>query len=58
MQLINEVLFYLKQTKQIIIFKINESQNIEFIKVCKNKDDIVNEDDKKIASNILEEYKK
>ena len=31
MQLINEVLFYLKQTKQIIIFKINESKNIEFI---------------------------
>jgi len=57
-QLIDEVLFYLKQTKQIIIFKINENQNLEFIKVCKNKDDIVNEDDKKIASSLLEEYNK
>jgi hypothetical protein len=57
-QLIDEVLFYLKQTKQIIIFKINESQNLEFIKVCKNKDDFLNEDDKKIASSLLEEYNK
>jgi hypothetical protein len=56
MQLINEVLFYLKQTKQIIIFKINESKNIEFIKVCKNKADIESEVDKKTAENLLEEY--
>ena len=53
LQLINEALFYLKHTKQIIIFKINENNYQEFIKVAKNKDDCESEEDKKIAIKIL-----
>ena len=54
LQLIDETLFYLKHTKQIIIFKINENNYQEFIKISKNKDDCESEEDKKIAKNLLE----
>ena len=54
LQLIDESLFYLKHTKQIIIFKINENNYQEFIKISKNKDDCESEEDKKIAKNLLE----
>ena len=58
LQLIDEVLFYLKQTKQIIIFKIKENQDIEFIRPSKKLDDFESEEDKKIAKSLLEEYYK
>ena len=54
LQLIDETLFYLKHTKQIIIFQINENNYQEFIKISKNKDDCESEEDKKIAKNLLE----
>lgn len=56
LKLIDEALFYLKQTKQIIIFKIKESSHIEFMKISKNKDDSESEEDKNKAKKLLEDY--
>ena len=58
LQLIDEVLFYLKHTKQIIIFKIKENQDIEFIRPSQKNDDCQTEDDIKIAKILLEEFNK
>ena len=58
LQLIEEAIFYLNHTKQIIIFKIKESQDIEFIKTSKNKDDKENEEDIKNATKLYEEFQK
>ena len=58
LQLIEEAIFYLNHTKQIIIFKIKESNDIEFIKTSKNKDDIETEEDIKTAAKLFEEFRK
>ena len=55
LQLLDEALYYLKQTKQIIIFKIDY---FEFIKATKDNNDSVNEEDKDKAKSLLDEYNK
>ena len=57
LQLIEEAIFYLSHIKQIIIFKIKESKDIEFIKTSKNNDDIEKEEDIKTAKKLFEEFK-
>ena len=51
---IDESIHYLEKTKKIIIFPIDlKKKKIYFIKVAKDKDDSVNEEDKKKAKSIL-----
>ena len=57
-QNIDEALFYLYKTKQIIIFKISEDKNLEFFKVVENKIDKETEDDVKLAQKLYEDFKK
>ena len=57
-QNIDEALFYLYKTKQIIIFKIPEDKNLEFFKVVENKIDKETEDDVKLAQKLYEDFKK
>ena len=57
-QNIDEALFYLYKTKQIIIFKIPEDKNLEFFKVVENKIDKETEDDVKLAKKLYEDFKK
>ena len=57
-QNIDEALFYLYKTKQIIIFKIPEDKNLEFFKVLENKIDKETEDDVKLAQKLYEDFKK
>ena len=57
-QNIDEALFYLYKTKQIIIFKIPENQDLEFFKIMENKDDIVTEVDINLAKKLYDDFKK
>ena len=57
-QNIDEALFYLYKTKQIIIFKIPENQELEFFKIMENKDDIVTEVDINLAQKLYDDFKK
>lgn len=51
---LDETMNYLKKMKKIIIFPIESNKNqINFVKVLKDKDDLVNEDDRNEAKNIL-----
>ena len=53
LQYIQYAIHYLEKMKKILIFKINLNVNIEFIKVSKDKDDMILEDDKEEAKLIL-----
>ena len=54
---LDEALFYLFKTKQIIIFQIQKNKDIKFIKVSENKSDTPTKDDLVVAQKIFEEYK-
>lgn len=68
-QNLEDVIYFLQKTKKIIIFEIEiKGEKYEFIKTTKNKDDTIDEKDKRIAkilisiddkrgeSNIIQEY--
>ena len=57
-QNIDEALFYLYNTKQIIIFKIPEDENLEFFKVIDNKDVKLTEDNIKLAQKLYKDFMK
>jgi hypothetical protein len=56
LQFEEEVFYYLKMTKQIIIFMVNGNDYFIFIRPTKNKDDSVTEEDIKIAKELIAEF--
>ena len=53
-QYIEDALYYLYKIKKIIKFKVKSDKDIEFIKIAKDKNDVVSEEDINEAKSILD----